>query len=72
MIRDLGGLVKLTTLFTILNKKLNEMDLIRYEMNPKEKFPSKRLHDDDRKIFKSVPCIMSFGKEPPTISIGYV
>ena len=54
MSRDLGGLMKLTTPFTILNKKFNEMDLIRHAMNSKEKSATDRLHYDYRKI----PCIM--------------
>ena len=37
MSRDIGGIMKLTTPFTILNKKFNEMDLIRHAMNSKEK-----------------------------------
>ena len=72
MSRDLGCLMKLTTPFTILNKKFNEMDLIRHAMNSKEKSATERLHDDYRKIFKSDPFIMYFDKEPPTISNGYV
>ena len=72
MSRDLGGLIKLTTPFTILNKEINEMDLIRHAMNSKEKSATERLHDDYRKMFKSDPCIMYFDKEPPTISNGYV
>ncbi len=72
MIRDLGGLMKLTTPFTILNKKFNEMDLIRHAMNSKEKSATERLHDDYRKMFKSDPCIMYFDQEPTTISNGYV
>ena len=72
MSRDLGGLMKLTTPFTILNKKFNEMDLIRHAMNSKEKSATERLHDDYRKIFKSDPCIMYFDKKPPTISNWYI
>ena len=72
MSRDLGGLIKLTTPFTILNKEFNEMDLIRHAMNFKEKSATKRLHDDFRKMFKSDPCIMYFDKEPPTIINRYV
>ena len=72
MSRDLGGLIKLTTPFTILNKEFNEMDLIRHAMNTIEKSATERLHDDYRKMFKSDPCIRSFDKEPPTISNGYV
>ena len=72
MSRDLGGLIKLTTLFTLLNKKFNEIDLIRHAMNSKEKSTTERLHDEYRKMFKSDPCIIYFDKEPPTISNGYV
>jgi len=70
--RDLGDLMKLTTPFTILNKKFNEMDFIRHAMNSKEKSATDRLHDDYRKIFKSDPCIMYFDKKTPTISNGYI
>ena len=63
MSRDLGGLMKLTTPFTILNKKFNEMDFIRHAMNSKEKSVTERLHDDYRKMFKLDPCIMYFDKE---------
>ena len=43
--------------FAILNKKFNEMDLIRYAMKSKEMSATERLHDDYRRIFKSDPCI---------------
>ena len=64
--------MKLTTPFTILNRKLNEMDFIRNAMKLKEESATKRLHDDYRKMFKSDPCIMYCEKENPTISNGYV
>ena len=64
--------MKLTTPFTILNKKFNEMDLIRHAMNSKEKSSTERFHDDYRKMFESDPCIMYIDKEPPTISNGYI
>ncbi len=47
-----GGLMKLTTPFTILNRKCNEMDLIRQAMYSR-KFASKRLHNDYRKMLKN-------------------
>ena len=72
MSRDLGGLIKLTTPFTILNKKFNEMDLIRHTMNSKEKSATERFHDDYRKMFKSDPCVMHCDKGPPIISNAYV
>ena len=72
IIRDLRGLMKITTPFTILNKKFNEMDFIRNAMNSKEKSATERLLYDYRKKFKSDPCIMYCDKEPPTISNGYV
>ena len=50
--------MKFKTPFTILNKKFNEMDLIRDAMKLKEKSATERLHNDYRKIFKSDPCIM--------------
>ena len=55
--------MKLNTPFTILNRKFNEMDLIRHAMKLKEKSATERLHDDYRKIFKSDPCIMYCDKE---------
>ena len=64
--------MKLTTPFTILNQKFNEMDLIRYALKSKEKFAIERLHNDYRKKFKSNPCIMSCEEESPPISNGYV
>ena len=64
--------MKLTTPFTILNRKFIEMDLIRHALKSKEKFATKRLHDDYRKIFKSDPCIMYCEKENPSISNEYV
>ena len=41
--------MKLNTPFTILNRKLNEMDFIRNAINSKEKSATERLHDDIRK-----------------------
>ena len=72
MSRDLGGLMKLTTPFTILNKKFNEINLIRHAMNSKEKSATERLHNEYKKMFKSDSYIMYFDKEPPTITNGYV
>ena len=59
--------MKLDTPFTILNRKLNEMDFIRNAINSKEKFATERLHDDYRKMFKSDPYIMYCEKENPSI-----
>ena len=64
--------MKLTTPFTILNRKLNEMDFIRNAIKSKEKYATERLHDDYRKMFKSDPCIMYCEKENQSISNGYV
>ncbi len=64
--------MKLFTPFTILNKKFNEMDLIRNAMKSKGNSATERLHDDYRKMFYSDPCITSYEEEPPTISNGYV
>ena len=64
--------MKLTTNTAILNKKFNDMDIIRHAMNSKEKSATERLHDDYRKMLKSDPSIMYFDKEPPTISNRYV
>ena len=44
--------MKLTTPFTILNRKFNEMDLIRDAMN-KRKLATERLHEDYRKMYKN-------------------
>ena len=55
--------MKLITPFTILNRKVNEMDLIRNAMKSK-KFATERLHDDYRKMYKN--------REHPTIVNGYV
>ena len=60
--------MKLNSPFTILNKKFNEMDLIRNAIKSKGKSATERLYDDYRKIFKSDPCIMFCEKENPTIS----
>ena len=44
--------MKLTTPFTILNLKFNEMDLIRDAMN-RRKLATERLHEDYRKMYKN-------------------
>ena len=44
--------MKLTTPFTIVNGKLNQMDLIRDAMN-RRKLATERLHEDYRKIYKN-------------------
>ena len=49
--------MKLSTPFTILNKKFNEMDLIRHAMKSKEKSATERLHDDYRKILNLIPVL---------------
>ena len=43
--------MKLTTPFTILNQKFNEMDLIRDAIK-KRKLATERLHEDYRKMYK--------------------
>jgi hypothetical protein len=43
--------MKLTTPFTILNLKFNQMELIKDEMN-RRKLATERLHEDYRKIYK--------------------
>ena len=55
--------MKLTTPFTILNRKFNEMDLVRDAMK-KRKLATERLHDDYRNMFKN--------NEHQTIVNGYV
>ena len=44
--------MKLTTPFTIINGKLNQMDLIRDAMN-RRKLATERLHNDYRKMYKT-------------------
>ena len=44
--------MKLTTPFTILNRKYNQMDLIRDAMN-RRKLATKRLHEEYRKMYKN-------------------
>ena len=44
--------MKLITPFTILNRKFNEMDLIRDAMN-RRKLATERLHEDYRRIYKN-------------------
>ena len=44
--------MKLTTPFTILNRKFNEMNLIRDAMN-RRKLATERLHEDYRKMYKN-------------------
>ena len=44
--------MKLTTPFTILNRKFNEMDLIRDAMK-RRKLATERLHHDYRKMYKT-------------------
>tara|TARA_B100001989_G_scaffold121882_1_gene85889 strand:+ start:72 stop:239 length:168 start_codon:yes stop_codon:yes gene_type:complete len=55
--------MKLTTPLTILNRKINEMDLIRNGIK-RRKLATERMHDDYRKMFKNI--------EHPTIVNGYV
>ena len=43
--------MKLITPFTILNRKFNEMNLIRDAMK-KRKLATERLHEDYRKMYK--------------------
>ena len=45
--------MKLKTPITILNRKFNEIDLIRHALKSKEKFATERFYDDYRKMFKS-------------------
>ena len=44
--------MKLTTPFTIINGKLNQMDLVRDAMN-RRKLAPERLHEDYRKMYKN-------------------
>ena len=49
---DTGGLMKLITPFTILNKSFHEMDFIREAMK-KRKLATERLHEDYRKTYRN-------------------
>ena len=49
---DTGGLMKLITPFTILNKNFHEMDFIREAMK-KRNLATERLHEDYRKLYKT-------------------
>ena len=55
--------MKLTNPYTILNRKFNEVNLIRDAIK-RGKLATERLHDDYRKMFKN--------QEHPTIVNGYV
>ena len=44
--------MKLTTQFTILNRKCNETDLVRDDIK-KRKLATERLHNDYRKMYKT-------------------
>ena len=43
--------MKLTTPFTIINRKFNPMDLIRDAIN-RRKLATERLHEEYRKMYK--------------------
>ena len=64
--------MKLITPFTFLNRKYNEIDLIRHALKSKEKFATERLHDDYRKMLKSYTCVKYCDAESPIISNRYV
>ena len=49
---DTGGLMKLITPFTILNKNFHEMDFIREAIKNK-KLATERLYEDYRKMDKT-------------------
>ena len=49
---DTGGLMKLITPFTILNKNFHEMDFIRQAMKNRN-LATERLHEDYRKIVQN-------------------
>ena len=49
---DTGGLMKLITPFTILNKNFHEMDFIREAMKNRN-LATERLDEDYRKIYKT-------------------
>ena len=60
--------MQITSPFTRLNLKANEIDFIRKAINAKEKYVTERFYDNYRKMFKSHICIMYCEEEPPTIS----
>ena len=49
---DTGGLMKLITPFTILNKNFHEIDFIRKTIKNR-KLATERLHEDYRKMYKT-------------------
>ena len=49
---DTGGLMKLITPFTILNKNFHEMDFISEAMKNRN-LATERLHEDYRKMYKT-------------------
>ena len=49
---DKGSLIKLITPFTILNPKLNEMDLVKNAIKNRG-LETKRLHDNWGEIYKN-------------------
>ena len=49
--------MKLTTPFTIINLKLNQMDLIRDAIN-RRKLATERLHEDYREIYKTTNSLI--------------
>ena len=51
--------MQITSPFKRLNRKA---------INAKEKSATERLHDENRKMFKSDTCILYCDEEPPTIS----
>ena len=50
--------MKLTTPFTIINRKFNQIDLIRDAMN-RRKLATERLHEDYRKIYKTTNLLIN-------------
>ena len=63
--------MKLTTPFTILNRKFNEMDFIRHALKSKENFATERFYIDYLIMFKSDPCIIYWDEESPNTSNEY-
>ena len=49
---DIGGLMRLITPFTILNRKSNEMDFIREAMKNR-RLATEKFHEDYRKMYKN-------------------
>ena len=57
---NLEDFIKLIISFTILNRKFNEMNLIRHALKLKEQFTTESLHYDYREMINSDPRSIYF------------